>query len=244
LKSGSLNELKKITIIVPVFNEAQYIREVVEDLMSCDFGIEKEIIIIDNKSTDSTWEIINNIQGIKVFSYSEMQGRSAAINFGITKATGDFITFQDGDKEIPPQNLVRLFAIMMERQCQVVFGSRYAKRGQPKNLSYYANKFFTFLSNLLYGLQLTDLQTSAIIVDAELLKSLRMKSQVWDFSIEFASKISRLKNRINLFEAPVDYFPRSKEEGKKITYSEGFRAIYHIFYYKLKNNNDRFKIKG
>lgn len=225
-------EYKKITVLVPVYNEEKTILNTICKIKEINFGIDKEIIVIDNKSTDDTSEILRSTKDITVLNYNHIQGRSAALNYGIKYATGDLITFQDADLEIDPHELLKLFNYMCESRCRVVFGARFPGTYRIRNMQYYANKFLSRLANLVYKLELYDLQTCCIIIETGLIKEFNMKSQKWDFSIELASRLTMYG--IVPCQTYVEYHPRSLEEGKKLKWYEGIRAICQIFKYKFK----------
>jgi len=224
-------KIKSISILIPVLNEVATILKVIGSVKACNFGIKKEIIVIDNGSTDGTQELIKQLSEIKLLK-QPFWGRAASLHLGIKNVSGNIIGFQDADLEIHPNNLTKMLKIMSEGEYQVVYGSRFAERHCPKNAGYFANKLLTFLANMVYGLSLSDVQTGCILINANLLKALSMKSKKWDFSIELASKLRKIK-KLKITEVPVSYYPRSHKGGKKLSYFEGLRAIFHIFYYRF-----------
>ena len=222
--------INKISVLIPVYNEEKTIARVIEEVGKVEFGIEKEIIVIDNNSTDRTFEIAKAFNGIRCYSYDKYQGRSAALNFGASKVDGDIIAFQDGDLEIQPKEYVSLLKKMVNENLKVVFGSRFPENYKKRDINYYGNRFLTWLANIVFRIKLTDVETGCFMINTDLFRSFGMKSKKWDHTIEIVSCLA--KRRINIEEVFVDYNPRTKADGKKLNaWIEGFRAIYHIFYY-------------
>jgi len=227
----------KISIIVPVYNEEKYITQLVNVLQKLDFGAPKEIIVVDNNSTDRSLEILKNLSSssLKVISYNDIQGRGAALKAGVKIAQGNWIAFQDADMEIPPRELVKLYNIAIEKKVEVVFGSRLNKNNKITPFSYWGNKLITALVRLLYKTTLSDSETGCIIIKNDLLEKCRIDSLYWEHSLELIYKLTKLKTRLE--EVPVEYRPRKSSEGKKMNqWKEGVKAVATIFrlYFKGK----------
>lgn len=216
----------KLSIVIPCYNEEKTIRQLVDLVEQVD-GIDKEIILLDDGSKDSTPQILAQLgkerPHLKVILHSKNRGKGATVREGFKHTTGDYVIIQDADLEYDPQDYKKLVA-ELEKGAEVVYGSRFA--GDYKDMTslhYFGNRFLTILTNLLYGTRLTDMETCYKLLPGEFVRSLRLKSDRFDFEPEITSKI--LKSGLKISEVPISYKGRSWKEGKKITWRDGFHAV-------------------
>jgi glycosyltransferase involved in cell wall biosynthesis len=233
----------KLSVIVPAYNEEKTILTVLEKLQSVDLigGFQKEIVVVNDCSSDNTEgkvkEFIskNPLVEITYFRHEINKGKGAALHTGIQKASGDYIIVQDADLEYDPEEFNILLKPVINGYADVVYGSRFMG-GRPHRILFFwhtiGNKFLTFLSNMFSNLNLTDMETCYKLFRADMLKSLDLKEKRFGFEPEVTAKISRIP-KIRIYEVGVSYYGRTYEEGKKINWKDGFRAIYCILRYGL-----------
>ncbi len=222
-----------LSIILPAYNEQTTIEKIVEQLLKV--TIPKEIIIIDDGSTDKTKEIIKtfNHQDIKKIFLKKNYGKSAARRCGIKRAKGKITIIQDADLEYSPEDYTKLITPIIQNKTKVVYGTRFPKNRKQKNISlfYLGNKLLTLITNILYNTGLTDEATCYKVFDTELLKNIKLKSRKFEFCPEITAKLSKKGHKI--IEIPISYNPRSKKQGKKIRYHDGISAIATLIKYKF-----------
>ena len=233
----------KLSVIVPAYNEEKTIWKVLDKLKSIELigGFQREIVIVNDCSSDNTEGMIkrfieeNPLIEISYFRHEYNQGKGAALHTGIRKASGDYIIVQDADLEYDPQEFNILLKPVIEGYADVVYGSRFMG-GTPHRILFFwhtiGNKFLTFLSNMFCNLNLTDMETCYKLFRADMLKSLVLVEKRFGFEPEVTAKISKIP-RIRIYEVGVSYYGRTYEEGKKINWKDGFRAIYCILRYGL-----------
>ena len=238
-------QITKLSIIIPAYNEGKTIRNVLENVANLALvnDIEKEIIVINDCSTDNTLDEIeqfiqdNPSQPILAFYQNVNKGKGAAIHKGIQLATGDYIVIQDADLELDPTDINKLLEGLSTKNVDVIYGSRFLTK-EHKNTSFIwhilGNGFLTKLSNVFTGFRLTDMMTCYKLVPASILKSIQLKENRFGFEPEVTLKLSKIKN-LSIAEVPISYIARSKSEGKKINSGDGMRVIYCILKYKFKN---------
>ena len=226
---------------MPAYNEINTIKNIIKKVKAV--KIPKEIIIIDDFSKDGTREYLQTLNDpqIKVLFHNKNYGKSHALRTGIRHASGDIILIQDADLEYDPEDYYKLIQPIKEGKSKVVYGTRFpTKKGHPSlshpyqslsNRFYIANKILTKLANILYNAKITDEPTCYKVFDADVLKSINLKSERFEFCPEVTAKVR--KKGYKIFEIPINYYPRSIEEGKKINWKDGFRAIYCIIKYGL-----------
>lgn len=227
--------MKKVSIIIPVFNEKNTIKLLLEKVQNANFsGLEKEIIMVDDCSTDGTTEILKELsKQYKVFFHEKNQGKGAAIRTAIKEATGDFVVIQDADLEYLPDDYDKLLPFLINDEADVVYGSRFKNQENSKNFilkNKIANKFLTLLTNILYGAEITDMETCYKAFKRELIQSITIKSNRFDFEPEITAKIMKRKARLK--EVPISYFGRGHDEGKKINWKDGIHAILTLIKYR------------
>ena len=228
--------MKKVSIIIPVFNEKNTIKALLEKVQNANFsGLEKEIIMVDDFSNDGTTEILRELsKNYKVFFHEKNQGKGAAIRTAIKEATGDFVVIQDADLEYLPDDYDKLLPLLINDEADVVYGSRFKNQENSKNFilkNKIANKFLTLLTNILYGAEITDMETCYKAFKRELIQSITIKSNRFDFEPEITAKIMKKKARLR--EVPISYFGRGHEEGKKINWKDGIHAILTLIKFRF-----------
>lgn len=231
--------IKKLSIVIPCYNEENTINAILEEVDNVNLGsVKKEIIIVDDCSKDGTRKILNKLDSKKyrVLLQDHNQGKGAAVKRGLLETTGDVVIVQDADLEYDPTDYKKLLYPIERGQADVVYGSRFIG-GEPRRIIYYrnqlANKFLTGLSNMLTGLNLTDMETCYKMFKGDLIREIAptLKSARFGFEPEITAKIS--KSKIRVYEVGIAYYGRSKEEGKKIGMRDGINAIGQILKYNL-----------
>lgn len=228
----------KISIVIPCFNEAMTIEAVLNNVLNVKLELEREIIIVDDCSTDGTREYLKTLEGkgedIKVIYQSVNQGKGAALRAGFKAVSGDIIIIQDADFEYDPQEYHKLLKPILDDRADVVYGSRFIGGESHRVLFFWhslGNKFLTLLSNIFTNLNLTDMEVCYKVFRRDILDKIELTENRFGFEPEFTSKISRLKCRI--YEVGIAYFGRTYAEGKKINWKDGIRAIYVILKYGI-----------
>ena len=224
---------KKISILIPVYNEKEFLPDLLKLVENVDFGLEKEIILIDDYSTDGTRDLYNNLPH-KIIYHENNMGKGAALRDGIKEASGDIIIIQDADLEYNPKDYVPLVSLIKDDKADVVYGSRFSGKqnnGKFLLLSFIANKTLTFITQVLYGTKLTDMETCYKAFRAEIIKNIEIKSDRFDFEPEITAKI--LRKRVRYAELPITYNARGVNEGKKINWRDGIQAIFALIKYRF-----------
>jgi glycosyltransferase involved in cell wall biosynthesis len=233
----------KLSIIIPVYNEANTIHLILNKVKAVLLpnNIEKELIIVNDKSTDETAASINKYResnldlNIQFYEHEINKGKGAALHTGISKASGDWIIIQDADLEYDPEEYNILLKPFLNGNADVVYGSRFIG-GKPHRILFFwhslGNKFLTFLSNAFTNLNLTDMETCYKVFRRELIQSISLQEKRFGFEPEITAKLARIP-KIRIYEVGISYYGRTYEEGKKIGWRDGFRAIYCILKYGL-----------
>lgn len=225
----------KLSVVIPVYNEIETINEILKRVQSVPH--DKEIIVVDDRSTDGTTELLSQISddNITVLFHPVNRGKGAALRTGFERVTGDIVIIQDADLEYDPSEYGRLIEPILDGRADVVYGSRFT--GGPQRVlffwHYVGNKFLTLMSNIFTNVNLSDMETCYKIFRAHLLEKITIKSNRFGFEPEITAKFAKLKCRI--YEVPISYSGRNYEEGKKITWTDGFAALFHIIRFRFFN---------
>ena len=225
--------MKKLSIIIPVYNEKDTILEILKRVENVDLSLEKEIIIIDDGSVDGTKEILKKLEGqYKILYHSKNQGKGAVLRTGFKQANGDFTLIQDADLEYDPKEYHQLLKPLIQNKADIVYGSRNLKDNPRFKKSYYWGVLFiSWLTNILYGSNLTDVYTCYKVFKTPILKEMDLESNGFEFEEEIT--IKALKKKLRILEIPINYSPRSLKEGKKIKWWDGVKAIWAMLKYKI-----------
>ena len=228
---------QKLSIVIPIYNEADHLEEVLRQIYAVEIGLEKELILVDDCSTDGTREILENLQNstdnsAKIFYHEINRGKGATLRTGFEHITGDITLIQDADLEYDPQDYPRLLEPILNDTADVVYGSRFMEGRQEGLLrSYLANRFLTFLSNLVNGTKITDMETCYKVIKSDILKSISLSSDRFGFEPEITAKLAKRKCKI--VDVPISYRGRDYDEGKTVSWKDGVAAIFHIFRFRF-----------
>lgn len=235
--SSCIQEKPKLfSVIVPIYNEAAQIQDVVHYLMQSPCPIAREWIFVDDCSSDNSRDILVSLQSqynFKLIAKEHNEGKGAAIMTGIQHAQGDFIGIQDADFEYDVYDVPDLLLPLLNNSADVVFGSRFKKNAFQvhRTYHYFVNRLLTVFSNLLSGIYLTDMETCYKIFRADLLKSMNLRSQRFGIEVELTAYLAKTSARI--FELPITYYPRHKLQGKKINWKDGVAALWHLWRFNM-----------
>jgi len=235
--------VKKISVIIPAYNEEQTVETILNKVTGITLinQIQLEIIIVNDCSTDKTKEVIqdyiasNKTTNIVYYEHKKNKGKGAAIHTGIQKANGEYIIVQDADLEYDPEEFNHLLKPVFMDNADVVYGSRFMGNNPHRILFFWhsiGNKVLTMLSNMLSNLNLTDMETCYKLIRSDIIKKMNLKENRFGFEPEVTAKLARIPN-IKIYEVGISYYGRTYQEGKKIGWKDGFRAIYCILKYNI-----------
>ena len=225
----------KISVIIPVFNEALTIREIISRVQNVD--LEKEIIVVDDHSTDGTSAQLKDIneqyENVQILTHDRNRGKGAALRTGFAAAGGDIIIIQDADLEYDPQEYKFLLGPILDGRADVVYGSRFL--GGPHRVlffwHYVGNKFLTLLADVFSNLNLSDMETCYKVFKKKVLNEIKLRSNRFGFEPEFTMKVA--KKGFRIYEVPISYSGRTYQEGKKIVWKDGLKAIFAILWFRF-----------
>jgi len=236
--SDKIGGLMKLSVVIPVYNEAETVEQIVRRVEAVDVGLEKEIVLVDDCSTDGSREVLKRLRDEHpewLFEFHERNcGKGAALQSGFARATGDVVVIQDSDLEYDPREYASLLGPILEGHADVVYGSRFLGGGPHRVVffwHYIGNRFITTFSNMMTDLNLTDVEVCYKMFRRETLDSIQLRENRFGFEIEVTAKIAR--GRWRVYEVPISYYGRSYAEGKKITWRDGVRALWCILKYRF-----------
>jgi glycosyltransferase involved in cell wall biosynthesis len=224
--------MKKLSIVIPAFNESKTIRRIVEKIFQVPFKIDFEIVIVDDHSRDRTLRIVRLLEKrdlsdrIRIFGNEANRGKGYCLQRGFQEARGDLLVVQDADFEYDPREIPGLLEPVLQGQVEVVYGSRFSGLQRPRGMAlpnYVANRFLTWLTNVLFGARLTDMETCYKVMSRKALEGINLSARRFDFEPEITSKL--LKKKIPIQELPISYHGRTASEGKKIKAGDFFVAV-------------------
>lgn len=225
----------KLSIIIPVYNEKATVTEIIRRVKAVKLkNVTKQIIAVDDGSTDGSKQKLKQIKGIKTVFLSHNQGKGAAIRAGLKQVTGDYVLIQDSDLEYDPQDIPSLLQPIIDKKAEVVYGSRFL--GPHKNMLFWhlvGNRFLSFITNILYNTTLSDMEVGYKLIPAKDIKSLNLKSNRFGFEPEVTCKLLKQGHRI--YEVPISYAGREFHQGKKITWLDGVQAFWLLLKYRFVN---------
>ena len=231
-------KLRKLSIVVPVYNERNTLVEIVRRMRAVELpdSIEREIIIVDDGSDDGTRDVLKQLgdSTVRVILHDKNQGKGAAVRTGFAHAVGEYVLVQDADLEYDPEDWPRLLNPVMRGRARVVYGSRFT--GERRNmlfLHWIGNRFLSLVTNVLYNTTLSDMETCYKLIDRNLLNEMSLSANKFDFEPEITAKL--LRRGVRIYEVPISYAGREFDEGKKITWHDGFAALWTLVKYRFKD---------
>jgi glycosyltransferase involved in cell wall biosynthesis len=227
-------DYRKLSVIVPVFDERNTVVEIVRRMRQVDLPVDLEIVIVDDGSTDGTRDVLRQLADstVRVINHDANRGKGAAIRTGLAHVTGDLVLVQDADLEYDPEDWPKLLNPMLRGKARVVYGSRFT--GERRNmlfLHWVGNRFLSLVTNVLYNTTLSDMETCYKLFDRTLIDGLTLRAERFEFEPEVTAKI--LRRGIRIYEVPISYTGREFEEGKKITWRDGFIALWTLVKYRF-----------
>jgi len=232
-------DIKTISIIIPCYNEEATIEALLNAVFAVDIAYEKEVIVVDDNSKDSSAAILESCSkknGLKLFRHEINQGKGAAIRTGIAQATGNIVIIQDADLEYNPEEYPNLLKPFEDGVADVVYGSRF-KGADAERILYFwhsmGNQFLTLLSNMMTNLNLSDMETCYKVFRRDIIQGIDIRENRFGFEPEVTAKIAAIQPRLRIYEVGISYYGRTYEEGKKIGWRDGVAAIWFIIKYNL-----------
>jgi glycosyltransferase involved in cell wall biosynthesis len=234
VSSEETQDFRKLSVIVPVFDERNTVVEIVRRMRQVDLPVDLEIVVVDDGSTDGTRDVLRQLADstVRVITHERNRGKGAAIRSGLAHVTGDLVLVQDADLEYDPEDWPKLLAPIMRGKARVVYGSRFT--GERRNmlfLHWVGNRFLSLVTNVLYNTTLSDMETCYKLFDRSLLDTITLRAERFEFEPEVTAKI--LRRGIRIYEVPISYTGREFDEGKKITWRDGFIALWTLVKYRF-----------
>jgi glycosyltransferase involved in cell wall biosynthesis len=231
---GPASRYRKLSVIVPVYNERNTVAEIVRQMRAVELPLEREVVIVDDGSTDGTRDILKQLADstVRVVLHPSNQGKGAAVRTGLAQVTGDLVLIQDADLEYDPEDWPKLLAPVLKGRAQVVYGSRFT--GERRNmlfLHWVGNRLLSLCTNILYNTTLSDMETCYKLFDRELIAQINLRAKGFDFEPEVTAKV--LRRGVRIYEVPISYSGREFEEGKKITWRDGIVALRTLIKYRF-----------
>lgn len=228
------NAISKLSIIIPVYNERNTLQEVVRRCRAAELPCAREIVIVDDGSTDGSEQIAKGMEDstVRAVKQGTNRGKGAAVRKGIEVASGDYVLIQDADLEYDPEDWKKLVAPVLAGKATVVYGSRFT--GERRNMMFWhwiGNRFLSLVTNVLYNTTLSDMETCYKLAPTELVRSLDIRANRFEFEPELTAKL--LRRRVRIYEVPISYAGREFDEGKKITWQDGFAALATLIKYRF-----------
>ncbi|MCF7838061.1 MAG: glycosyltransferase family 2 protein [Candidatus Marinimicrobia bacterium] len=230
----------KLSIIMPVYNERETVAEIIDLVLAVPMDCERELIIVEDCSTDDTWSELERVAAdrpeIRLLRHAANQGKGAALRTGFAAASGEVLIIQDADLEYDPREIPLLLAPIRQGRADVVYGSRFLGGGPHRVVffwHYVGNRFLTLVSNMMTNINLTDMEVCYKAFRREVLEQLTLRENRFGFEVEITAKVARGGWRI--YEVPISYYGRTYAEGKKITWRDGFRALWCIIKYRCRD---------
>jgi glycosyltransferase involved in cell wall biosynthesis len=232
--TDDVKQYKKLSVIVPVYDERNTVVEIVRRMRAVDLPLEREIVLVDDGSTDGTRDVLGQLADstVRVVLHARNQGKGAAIRSGLEQITGDLVIIQDADLEYDPEDWPKLLAPVLRGKARVVYGSRFT--GERRNMLYLhwvGNRFLSLVTNVLYNTTLSDMETCYKLFDREVIDGITIRAARFEFEPEITAKV--LRRGIRIYEVPISYAGREFHEGKKITLRDGFVALWTLVKYRF-----------
>jgi glycosyltransferase involved in cell wall biosynthesis len=227
----------KVSIIIPVYNEAGTVGQIIDKVRALDLGagVTKEIVVVNDGSSDGTRAALGayeKVEGVRVHHSPVNLGKGSSVRIGFSFASGDIITIQDADLELDPKEYIKLIQPIVDGTADVVYGSRFVGKGKQGKLSFYlANRALAALTNTLYGASLTDIETCYKVFRADVIGQLKLKAARFEIEPELTAQL--LKRGFRIQELPIGYSPRTHDQGKKINWRDGFGAVWMLVNQRL-----------
>jgi glycosyltransferase involved in cell wall biosynthesis len=233
-EAESAEQYKRLSVIVPVYNERNTVVEIVRRMRAVVLSLDLEIVVVDDGSTDGTEAVLGQLADstVRVVHHSRNLGKGAAVRTGLDQVTGDLVLIQDADLEYDPEDWPKLLAPVVRGKARVVYGSRFT--GERRNmlfLHWVGNRFLSLVTNMLYNTTLSDMETCYKLFDRRVLANIELRASGFDFEPEVTAKV--LRSGIRIYEVPISYAGREFEEGKKITWRDGIVALWILVKYRF-----------